>query len=82
MNKLIPANADFKQVANDIVSNMDKWLIDRDEKTRKISEVINEHFAEQDRLAAARNKVVADNRGKNSIDDGNRGYGQGRKMGD
>ena len=73
-NGLILPNADFKQVANDIVNNMESWRVDSQAKTE----------ATLTKLVANMNKKAnerATANGSNN-DSSNRGYGQGRKMGD
>ena len=73
-NELIPAKADFKQVASDIVNNMEAWRTDSQAKTE----------ATFTRLVANMNKK-ADERANSDSSNSNsssRGYGQGRRMGD
>jgi len=73
-SELIPAKADFKQVANDIVNNMEAWRTDSQAKTE----------ATFTRLVANMNKKAderANSDGSNS-NSSSRGYGQGRRMGD
>jgi hypothetical protein len=74
---LIPANADFKAVAKDIVNNIESWRADSQAKTDLAFAKIMSNTRAND---AERAKSLAER--SNKTIEGNRGYGEGRRMGD
>ena len=78
-HKIIPSNANFKDVAQDIVNNMEAWRVDSQAKTEV---ALTKMIANRNKKASERAKYLASRTGE--MIENNRGYGlgHGRQTGD